>query len=198
MKFSVLMSAWHPYELLEHAIACVEHQTHGEWELIVGSDGEMPKRYKRIVNLFRARLKDSVRLVEFQRKEGCYGNHVRRELMAHASGEYVVWVNHDNIIFPDYLQSHVENINESPGCVSVVPITLRVGGQSKGLWPAAIRIGRIDLLNFAIPLSLAREVNAFAVHEERVYAADWHVVGRSILRSKLIKSSRRSPVGIHF
>jgi hypothetical protein len=112
---------------------------------------------------------------ELPRAEGSYGNVARNFALAHAAGEYVCWVNHDNLIFPQYLAAHAANIRKTPGCVSVVDVDYWINDRPHGRYPRRLARSRIDLLNYAVPLAVARQVDAFGGASSRVYAADWIV-----------------------
>ena len=200
MLFSIVMTVFEPYALLPRALACVLAQTHAEWELLVIVDGPAPRRGfapKRVVGQLHARFGERrVEVRHLPRAAGCYGNVGRSAGLSEARGEYVCWVNHDNLIAPDYLAAHHENAKRTPGCVSVVDIDLWKGDRYYGCFPRRLAASKIDLLCFAVPTELARRVNAFGGNAARVYAADW-LVFDACRRLAPVEHTRRL-VGTHF
>ena len=200
MKFSIAMTAFDTYCFLPRAIACVLQQEHVDWELLLVCDGPTPSDdFDPERMLARARRRAPGRRMEcwrLPRAEGCYGNVARRFALEQATGDYVCWVNHDNLIAPRYLAAHAENIRKSPGCVSVVDIAYWRNAVPHGPFPRALRRSRIDLLNFAAPTELCRRVDAFGDGMSREYAADWRVF--DALRRLAPVERRAGIVGTHF
>lgn len=200
MKFSIIMSAWGTWELTRHAIASLISQTHKNWELVLVSDGPMSP----VVDVFLRALyqhfpSNKVARVEAERVDGIWGNRARRIGLNYCQGDYVCWINHDNIVFPDYLSSHVRNVEKTPGCLSVVNLECWVRARYYGVFPfGEPRLTKIDLMNFAMPLEVARQVDAFGPAMEKIHHADWLTYEAA---SKLIPVERvpenAVPVGIH-
>ncbi len=199
MKFSVIMSTWGTWDLTRHAIASLIPQTHRDWELILVSDGDMNPVVDVFLRVFEHFPDKRVEVVCSPRVDGIWGNRARRLGLDYCQGDYVCWVNHDNIIFPDYLASHARNVEKSPGCLSVVNIECWVRSRYYGVFPfGEPRLTKIDLMNFAMPLSVAREIDAFGPAMEKIHHADWLSYEAA---SKLIPVERvpehSVPVGIH-
>lgn len=200
MKFSIVMTAFEPWLLLPRALACVGQQTHSVWEVIVAVDGpcpDGPDDPRRVIQSFRQHHpRHSIELLELPRAAGCFGNVGRNVALSRGTGDYVCWVNHDNLIAPDYLATHAENIRSQPGCISVVGIEYWTGGTCHGSFPRQLARSKIDLLNFSVPMDLARRVQAFGGNHQRVYAADWLTFADCRRHAPVVQSSRI--VGCHF
>jgi glycosyltransferase involved in cell wall biosynthesis len=199
VQFSIVMTAFEPFELLPRALCCVLAQSHLEWELVVVVDGPPPGAFapERLVGQLGACF--GTRRVEVHhlpRAEGCYGNVARNFGLGRVRGDYVCWVNHDNLIAPAYLEAHRENVEKSPGCVSVVDIDLWQGDRYHGRYPRRMAASNIDLLCFAVPTTLARRVDAFGGKAAGVYAADW-LVFDACRKLAPVEQNRRL-VGTHF
>lgn len=198
---TIVMTVFESWDLLPRAVACVMQQDYPHWELILAVDGPAPTQEysprQMVHQLHRLLPKKRVELLELPRSPGCWGNVGRHEALRHARGDYVCWVNHDNLITARYLSAHVENIREAAGpCVSVVDIEWWQNDRYRGRLPQAWRSGKIDLLCYAIPLTTAREICAFGPEMQTVYAADWLVFDRS--RSRLPVIQNQIVVGTHF
>lgn len=199
MKFSIIMSVWQPWEYTRHALASLIPQVHQDWELILVADGEMSPVVDIFLRAFSHWPERRIVTVDSPRVEGIWGNRARRLGLDHCQGDYVCWVNHDNVVFPDYLSSHARNIEKTPGCLSVVNIECWVKSRYYGLFPfGEPRLTKIDLMNFAMPLGIARQVDAFGPAMEKIHHADWLTYEAA---SKLIPVERvpekATPVGIH-
>jgi hypothetical protein len=55
----------------------------------------------------------------------------------------------------------------------------QVGCFLKGIYPLALAYGHFDLLNYALPLELARRLDVFGPDEEHIPHADWLAFERS-------------------
>lgn len=210
VKFSVVMTVFGTYEFLPRGVACLMDQSYGEWELLVVSDGPVPRMDskggknregkfgpRRVLEPLRMMFPEKrIEFFELDRAEGCWGNRGRAYGLQEARGEYVCWVNHDNLIGRDYLKQHAENVARRPGCLSVVDIHLWIGDRYRGRYPRAYRCGRIDLLCYAIPCETARRVEAFGSAMERIYAADGKVF-EACARELEIEHTREA-AGHHF
>jgi glycosyltransferase involved in cell wall biosynthesis len=200
MKFSIIMSVWQPWDYTRHALASLIPQIHKDWELILVADGEMSPVVDIFIRAFSHWPERRIVTVNSPRVEGIWGNRARRLGLDYCEGDYVCWVNHDNVVFPDYLSSHVRNIEKTPGCLSVVNLECWVKSRYYGIFPnGEPRLTKIDLMNFAMPLEIARQVDAFGPAMEKIHHADWISYEAA---SKLIPVERvaedATPVGIHF
>ena len=171
------MTVYDSFHFLPRALSFVVQQIHTNWELLIVVDGESPTtRFdprRLIQQLRRHHTKQRIGVWELPRAEGCHGNVGRNFCLQQATGDYVCWINHDNLITPDYLTAHRENIEKTPGCLSVVDIHLWEQDRYRGRYPRRMAVSHIDLLCFAVPTQTALEVNAFGGRAERVFAADW-------------------------
>ncbi|MFO1023290.1 MAG: glycosyltransferase [Planctomycetales bacterium] len=199
-RFSIVMTVFETLEFLPRALACVMDQQYQEWELLVISDGPASsERYDPRKMLRPLRKTFPGRRIEFwelPRREGCWGNPARQYGWQQARGNYVCWVNHDNLIFPGYLQGHAVNIAAQPGCASVVDIHLWQQERFVGRYPRGYRKGKIDLLCYALPLERVQETDAFGERMHRVYAADGMVFEECA--AGLAIQHRHEALGVHF
>ena len=122
------MTVFEPFDLLPRAMTSVCRQEHTEWELLVVVDGPPPAgplAPRQVVEQMRTSFpRNRFGLWELPRAAGCYGNVGRHFALQQARGDYVCWVNHDNLISPRDLAADAENANKTPGCLSIVDIDL--------------------------------------------------------------------------
>ena len=194
------MTVFGSFELLPRAMMNVCRQEYADWELLLVVDGPSPQgRFapKTAVDQLRRHFPDKrIDIWELPRAEGCHGNVGRRFALDQAGGDYVCWVNHDNLIAPSYLAVHAANIEKTPGCLSVVDVDLWVGDRYHGVYPRRLARSKIDLLCFAVPLATAKEVDAFGGTIAKVYAADWTTF--AACQKILPIEHNHSVVGTHF
>ena len=194
---TVVMTVFETWALFPRALECVLSQSEREWELLVVSDGPCDASVHAAIRSTRARWRGRrVEVCETERADGCWGNRGRALGLALARGERIVWVNHDNLIAPEYLATHVALDARRPGCVGVVDIELWQQGRSRGRYPRGYRTSRIDLLNYSLPVGLAREIDAFGPGMEREYAADGRVFEEAARRAGVERAL--VCLGVHF
>jgi len=201
MKFSIVMSAYKPWNLTEHAIWSVVLQSYHSWELIVVSDGPTTGDVHNIIKQASFEVPGRIKLHQVSRVEGAHGNMARNAGVYLAQGEYICWVNHDNVLFPDYLLAHYENFEKHPNCVSLVRCEVISRGIYLGLLPKSeMKVGAIDLMNFAMPTSKAREIDAFCEARSHNYAEDYEIFMAAQRTLPIVRNEKRweTPVGIHF
>jgi len=200
VKFSIVMTVHETWFHLPRALSAVLQQTCPDWELILVSDGAVESSEYAPVKLFqqirRHHPHADLQFLEIEPAPGCFGNRARHRGMHQAKGDYICWVNHDNLIHPDYLETHLLNFVQSPYCLSVVDIELWKDHVYRGRFPQSLRRSRIDLLNIALPLKTALEIDAFGPACERIYAADWSLFQAA--SEKLEVEWTHKIVGTHF
>lgn len=213
------MTVFEPYRLLPRAITDVCRQKYLDWELLILQDGEVPgeeavdefKRESdttRMTGFMPAHIVSAttpvlgaghrIELISLPRAEGCFGNVGRHKAMEQSQGDYICWVNHDNQISPDFLRAHKENIYRTPGCISLVSIDYWKGSIYHGVFPRAgeLIFRHVDMLCYALPLDVAKEVDAFGPDMEDSGAADWITLQRAMEIAPVERSL--GIVGTHF
>lgn len=93
----------HNLDAVQRMIRSVQTQTYPHWEHLICSDGEHEPRIQELAE--RSFADPRRRYLVTKVHHGGYGAAVRQEVMTdHARGEYLVFLDDDNIIFPDYLE----------------------------------------------------------------------------------------------
>jgi GT2 family glycosyltransferase len=107
----VVLPTFNRLDYLSAAIASVFDQTLSDWELLIADDGsEEPTRdyLRSLENLERVRV--------------LWGSHrgvpgiVRNSALAHAQGDYVAFIDSDDLWMPQKLACQVEALREAPRC----------------------------------------------------------------------------------
>jgi hypothetical protein len=112
-KVSVITPTWHRHpEIVRRCIDCLLLQTFTDWEQIICSDGAEEEPIKALV----ASINDpriSYCCTGTPKREGDFGNTVRRDMLGKILGEFVLFFDDDNIILPGYLEVMVRAVEES-------------------------------------------------------------------------------------
>lgn len=102
-KVTVITPTYHrDLKVVHHCIDCMLLQTEKDWEQVVCSDGEYEPDVEKLVKTIgdpRVRYCHTV-----GKKDGDFGNTVRSEMLAQATGQYVFFFDDDNLILPNYLE----------------------------------------------------------------------------------------------
>lgn len=142
-------------------LASVRVQTYPHWEHLVASDGEweaMPREEIRTLGDPRQRY------LVTARHHGGWGAGVRQEVLAQARGEFVCFLDDDNLLFPDYLNTLVGALDDAHWAEFAICIILHCGPVPGHLGPAPLylrgepRAERIDTLQVLVRTAAMRAV----------------------------------------
>lgn len=108
---SVVMPVYRPDpKFLREALASVAVQTYASWELCIADDDSQDPASSAVLEEFRQRFPDRVRLRLMSDNEGISGaSNAALEL---ATGDYVALLDHDDRLYPNALSEVVRHINE--------------------------------------------------------------------------------------
>lgn len=105
--------------VIKRSIDCMKLQTFAYWEQLICSNGEEePQVRKLIESLGDTRVRYAC--VGKEQKTNDYGNTARAEMLKAAQGKYVLFLDDDNMILPDYLQEMVIRLENSPDAAFAV------------------------------------------------------------------------------
>jgi glycosyltransferase involved in cell wall biosynthesis len=108
---SVVVPAFNAELFLDRCLASIEGQTYGNWELILVNDGSTDET-QMIAEAFMGRHPDQVRVIS-TRNQGL--SCARNNGLAVAQGEYVAFLDSDDVWLPEKLESQVMLLMHSPG-----------------------------------------------------------------------------------
>lgn len=111
-KVSVLMPVFNPGCHLAGALSSIQHQTFTDFELVVIDDGSSDGSDK-LLQLFAAN-EPRVRLT-IRHNLGLIAT--RNQLLENARGEFVAWMDADDVSLPDRLARQVEGFSTDPSLV---------------------------------------------------------------------------------
>lgn len=196
MRFSVVVTVYESDQIfLPRAATGLLNQTFKDFEVIVVVDGEAPLHPYDPRHVCAQTIPARV---DYRPKSGTLGFRERHFGLEQAGGDYVVWLNVDNLVYPNWLACHAENLADAPGAISVVNVQYWNRQNYGGVLPTALAYGHIDLLNYALPRELARATKVFEPAVERIPYADW-LAFESCARAAPVVWNRDQPVcACHF
>ncbi|MDO4748245.1 MAG: glycosyltransferase family A protein [Eubacteriales bacterium] len=109
MLFSVLIPLYNAEKYIGECIDSVLAQTYKDFEIVIVDDGSTD-RSSEIADKYAKDYSDNIR-VKHKEKTGVVLT--RRRLLQEAKGEYIVWIDSDDIYKPDYLSDLSEEINKN-------------------------------------------------------------------------------------
>jgi len=105
-------------KIIRRAVDCMTLQTFTEWEQLVCSNGPEEMEARNAVESARD-VRVRYRCLDKEQAEGDFGNSARKKMIEEARGEYVMFLDDDNVILPTYLaqMAHVLDEDEEIGFV---------------------------------------------------------------------------------
>lgn len=166
-RVSVITPTYNRPDVLLEAIESVRTQTYTNWEHLVVSDG----RDDRVASLVRQIADPRVRSYHTWRLP-VMGNYQRNVALRFASGEFILYLDDDNIIYPACLETMVGGfVGDHVGYV-VCPIRY---GDSVKHPPRDFRYREIDLLNYMVRRRLVVACWGQSVHANADYLLIKHI-----------------------
>ena len=164
--------------VISRCIDCVRIQTVENIEQLVCSDGEWEGNAASVVDDKRDKRISYTNT--HGKKPGDFGNVVRQTMLEKASGEYILFMDDDNIILPNYLEKMIAAIEESGKDFAVCRVVhfgpLR--GDAVGDAPQVLR-GIPVKLHYVDPLQILVKREAMldiGWDTEKGYLADGHTL----------------------
>lgn len=196
MFFSVVITVYEGDQIfLPRAMTGLMNQTFKDFEVIVVVDGEEPLRP------YDPELvcgKTIPATVVYRPRSNTIGFRERHFSLGLARGRYAAWLNVDNWVYPNWLQCHFENLAGNPGAISVVNIHYWMRQDYWGVLPRALAYGEFDLLNYSLPLDLARRAGVFGPGDERIAHADWLAFERCAREAPVVWHRDQTVCACHF
>lgn len=127
-RVSVIMPAYNGAKTIAESINSVISQTYSDWELIICDDGSTDNTYE-IAASYAEKYPDVI-LLRNERNlgEGATRNHC----ISHARGEYIAFLDCDDISLPERFREQVDFLDENPEYALVG--TLGVYFDDQGEW----------------------------------------------------------------
>lgn len=142
-------------KVLARCVGCSLMQTMPDWEQLVCSDGSREESAEQVVSV----IGDPRVSYNFTngKKDGDFGNTVRSEMLKKAKGDYVLFLDDDNIILPQYLERMVSALDAAPGAGFAVcrvmhfgPLHEAEGRAPKVLEGCPVKLYHVDPLQILV------------------------------------------------
>lgn len=171
-RVSIITPTYKRVESLIEAMDSVHRQTYTNWEHIVVSDG-----YDADVKRAVAVRNDSRVSYHCTGRMNVMGNYQRNVALNFASGEYILYLDDDNIIYEDCLSRMVQGFSGEDIGYVIAPIRYGDGVMVPKL---PFRWGEVDLLNFMVRRDLVEKAWGQSMH----HCADFFLIEKISRTSK--------------
>ncbi len=131
---SIIMPAYKAEKLIPEALACVKAQTYKNWELIVVEDASNDAT-KVIVNEFAIDVGEArVKYIRHEYNQGVSA--VRNTAMKQAEGEYLAFLDYDDLWKAHHLETAVNTLQKTGGDIVYSIVEMFQDGTNKiiGIW----------------------------------------------------------------
>lgn len=153
----------HP-DIIRRSLGSMLLQTEGSWEQLVCSDGGREQHvFDMVSSIADSRIRYTHTTVK---KEGDFGNTVRSEMLKQAKGKYVLFLDDDNVILPNYLETMVAKLENAPDCEFTVckimhfgPLNEKeIGRPPKVLTGDPVKLYHIDPLQVLVRRDIMQKI----------------------------------------
>lgn len=155
-RVTVITATYNRPTVLREAVESVRAQAYENWEQIIVSDGR-DDRVTRLVADF-----NDPRIRSFHtHRLPVMGNYQRNYALKHATGEFVLYLDDDNVIYPHCLQTMTAGFSSADIGYVVCPIDYGDTVKSPG---PGFKYREIDLLNYMVRRGMVERVGGQCVH----------------------------------
>lgn len=159
IKVSIIIPCYNHGEFLMEAVASALKSTFKNFEIIIVNDGSTDVLTHNIIKELEQKLQSDKR-TRFIHQENLGLADARNNGIRAAKGEYILTLDADNKIRPNYLKETVEILNNNPK-IGVVYAYAKFFGERKGVWEFPIFNSR--------KLLLENYIEACSVYRKRVW-----------------------------
>ncbi|TIH15942.1 glycosyltransferase family 2 protein [Marinifilum sp. JC120] len=152
-KVSVIIPLFNQGQYLEEAVTSVIRQTWTNWELIIINDGSTDNSYKVAEKLVKELDDSRIKLVT-QKNRGKGGT--RNRGIKESDGEFVVTLDSDDMITPDYFAESISLMEKNPRVAWITPKTLVFGEDNHVAWSDEYNFARSIMISPSPSSSMLR------------------------------------------
>ncbi len=174
-KITIITPTWNrPLDVIERCIKCVEYQTFQDYEHIICSDGYEEK----VKEFVESQKNPKLTYHSLDKHYGDYANTIRQTCLEKARGEYILFLDDDNVIFPHYLEKMYFPLKESEENVAFTicqimhlgPLPSHLGPAPQILDGIPVKVQNVDTLNLLIKKKHLLSIGGWNL--EKGYLAD--------------------------
>lgn len=165
IKFSIIIPTYKRVDLLNRAMTSVKNQIYKNYEVIVCSDGYSEDDKSCVLNMNDNRfIYDFVEKTKIQN----YGGVQRNAMISKCTGNYIIWLDDDNVIEKDYLLFAKKIIYYNNYGMLIFKIIHNISGVIPT--KKDIILGDIDTLNVMIRKNIAKKITWGSYYDSDFYA----------------------------
>lgn len=183
MFFSLVLPTWNRAFCIRKAIDSVLAQTFRDWELVIADDGSTDGTEDLVREAYATELADG-RFTYLQLPHGDVCR-ARNAALGAAKGEWIAYVDSDNVMRPDHLQAFADAIAAHPATRTFyAKLKLKGSGEEKGRpfdWNVLLERNFIDLGVFVHHRDLVASCGGFDEGFQRL--VDWELILRYTAKS---------------
>jgi|GEM_PF-4636189 len=140
-RVSIIIPTYNRIDLLRQALAACGLQTWPEWEAIVVDDGSEEDVAAAVAEAQSA-YGGATRRFVYVRQEKSGGNAARNNGFRHATGEFIQYLDSDDLLHPDKLECQVRHLAQRPDLDATIMLAeffYEIPGDSQILWNVPAR-----------------------------------------------------------
>lgn len=168
MKISIILPVWARPQRTRRAIQCVLDQTFQDWELLV--IGDACPQVEGVINSIQP---PDPRIIFYNMPthEGSFGAQCRTYALSILKGEYFCFLDNDDIIKPEHLQTRVTSIDGTPYDIVYHNAILRTNRENNTIRHGKFAYGHIGHSELVIRSSW-KDAAPMGAH----YGHDWSYI----------------------
>jgi glycosyltransferase involved in cell wall biosynthesis len=163
-RVTILTPTYKRADRVVEAIRSAQAQTYENWEQMVVSDGYCQDTKDAVLGIGDERVR-----YDYTWPLHVSGNYQRNIGLLHASGEYVLYLDDDNILYPDALKELVAGFQSQD--IGYVLAPIRYGEEILDP-PYPFEYEKMDALNYMVRRDLVHQIRG----QNRHYCADLHLI----------------------
>ncbi len=157
-KVSIVIPYYNALKYIEETIDSVSNQTYHNWECIILNDGSPDDGEAVILNKIKSNDK-----FQYYRQKNTGVCEARNNAMQHAKGEYILFLDADDLLSPNFLEETVKFLDNDASISVVTSIVKLFGGRKKVLQVTSYDLPTIIGDNKIVVTSLFRKADFDAV-----------------------------------
>lgn len=198
-KITIITPTWNrPLEILERAIRSVKYQTFQDFEHLICSDGfeEKVKQY------VESKKDPKLKYLSLKKHYKDFANKARQHAFTKAKGEYIVFLDDDNLIFPHYLEKMLDALKNTDSktafsickIIHLGPLPKHLGIPPQIINGLPVKVQNVDTLQLMIKQKNLSDIGGW--NQDTDYLADGYTYEELAKKYEYVEVPE--VLGIHF
>lgn len=154
-KITIITPTWNrPLDVIERCIISVKYQTYQNYEHLICSDGFE----QNVKDLIQQKKDSKLSYLNLDKHYKDYANTVRQHCLMKAKGDYILFLDDDNLIFPHFLEKMLNALENTKNNVAfslckiihLGPLPNHLGTPPKILSGVPVKVQNVDTLQLLI------------------------------------------------